>query len=87
MRNPVIPGVRSFPMAADPHVSSANPIPVAAEPYVADRRRRAVDFDLRRRRSHVDRAADINHRGAGNCNGAANDAAAEQSRRGQGREQ
>ena len=74
-------------MASDPHVSSANPIPVAAEPYVADRRRRAVDFDLRRRRSYVDGAADIDHRGRGNRNGAANDAAAEQSRRSQGGEQ
>jgi hypothetical protein len=67
-------------MASDPHVSSANPIPVAAEPHVADRRRRTVDFDLGRRRSHVDGAADINHGGCGNCNGAANDAAAKQSR-------
>jgi hypothetical protein len=67
-------------MASDPHVSSANPIPVAAEPYVADRRRRAVDFDLGRRWSHVDGAADIDHGGRGNRNGAANDAAAEQSR-------
>jgi hypothetical protein len=79
MRNPVIPGVRSVPMASDPHVPSANPIPVAAEPYVADRRRRAVDLDLGRRRSHIDGAANINH-GFGNRDGAANDAAAEQSR-------
>jgi hypothetical protein len=67
-------------MASDPYVSSANPIPVAAEPYVADRRRRAVDLDLRRRRSHVDGAANIDHGRSGNRNGAANDAAAEQSR-------
>ncbi len=67
-------------MASDPHVSSANPIPVAAEPHVTDRGWRAVDFDLWRRRSHIDGAADINHGWCGNRNGAANDAAAEQSR-------
>jgi hypothetical protein len=73
-------------VTSDPYVAAAHPIPVAAEPYITRLRRNADDLDLRRRRSHIDRAADIDHGGCGDCNRAPDDAAAEQRRRSERRE-
>jgi hypothetical protein len=63
-------------MAADPHVSSADPIPIAAEPYVTGLRRHPNHLDLGRRWSNADRAADIDRRGR-DADRATDDAAAQ----------
>jgi hypothetical protein len=72
-------------VAANPYVAPSGPIPVAAQPHVAGLRGHADDLYLRGWGSHADGAADVNHR-LGNGNGAPDDAAAEQGRRGKGRE-
>jgi hypothetical protein len=69
-------------MASNPDMSPAHPIPVAAEPHVTRLRRHAHDFHLRGRRSRAYGASDVNHR-FGYRDGAADDAAAEQGRRGE----
>ena len=65
-------------MARDPHVSAARPIPIAAQPDVAWLRRHTDDLYLGRRGSHIDRAADVDHRGCRDPDGASDHATAQQ---------
>ena len=82
----MVAGTRGVPVASDPYVSAALPAPVAAEPYIPRLGRNSDDLHLRRGRSHIDGAADIDHRGCGDRDGTPDDAAAEQRSRCERRE-
>ena len=65
-------------MACDPHVSAARPIPVAAQPYVSGLRGYTDDLHLGRWGGHIDCAADVDHRGCRDPDGASDHATAQQ---------
>jgi hypothetical protein len=72
-------GALCFPCEAESPAFSGGPsvLPAAAKPDVARLRRYADDLYLRRRRSHVNGAADIDH-GCRNPDGPPDHAATEQ---------